>query len=397
MANICNQRLYIVSETESDAKDLYLSMWDMFKQSTKADPTPDLNPSSIMDDFKSALEKTTRGYNPLCLLLKQPDVRSEGGIVEVGKALDKPCISINMDLKSGPSHGIADYCASLSKEKYGYAVINGGEYMQEDGGTVFIQYGEKPGDSFYGGLDYDEFVSWSNQVADSVPRSLDEFALYKLFQEAEASCFFPFGTGLSTVERINSVAPGLVDEIVEFLEMSCKEELCGEFGSDFDYIAIILEENGNAELASRLKSALGGKAPDSNAPSQWTVDEILSADANDPTLVDEIAKSLGYQDRNTMFSGCDYDLDNLDDELRTRFVESKDMTYHRLRLRFKNAVYGEVDELADLEKDNPELYNEIVMYCSENSWSTGWEEALSILSDEDDVAKELLEKIQERA
>ena len=193
MANICNQNLYVVAETADDMRDLLAIMSEHFKKATDVDLSSGLSSLAGWKEYANAIATGASNYNKLCLLADEPDTRSEGGFFSSCYSCGMPCILIDMELKWGPSFQVKEFCESLDASKYGFASINGGEYMcamGEDSEIAFIQWGEDFGDPFSGGLSCSEYVKMAEEYKGKASGDLHELALRKLFEREQVDSFF---------------------------------------------------------------------------------------------------------------------------------------------------------------------------------------------------------------
>lgn len=192
MANVCNQSLYIVASCDDDYRDLLVGMLGTLKKcinASDADKTSNLGScKEVMREISNAITQ----YNPLCLLSQKPDSSSVSlGSVEFGYIETYSFVGISMYLDWGPSFNVQKYCNTLDPSKYGFASINGGEYMCSQGDEIaFIQTGPKMADPFSGGLDRREFVKMRKSVRERKPNELSALALLTLFNYESISDYF---------------------------------------------------------------------------------------------------------------------------------------------------------------------------------------------------------------
>lgn len=191
MANVCDQNPYVFAATGDDMKALLAKMAETFKKTTDVDVLSGVDTSADWKAYAREMASLSQNYNMLCFLAAEPDSRAETGWLNSGESFGKPYIAISMGLKWGPSHQVAEFCNALDSSKYGYACINGGEYMCAMGNEIaYIQWGEDFGSPFNGGLEYEEFVDWGNTVRSKSPTTLHEMALRELFELESVSTFF---------------------------------------------------------------------------------------------------------------------------------------------------------------------------------------------------------------
>ena len=191
MANICDQNLYVFAATGDDMKTLLAKMAENFKKTTDIDVLSGVDASADWKAYAREMASSSQNYNMLCFLTAEPDSRAEAGWFNSGENFGKPYIVINMGLKWGPSYQVAEFCNALDSSKYGYACINGGEYMCAMGDEIaYIQWGEDFGSPSDGGLEYEEFADWGNTVRSKSPTTLHEMALRELFELESAGTFF---------------------------------------------------------------------------------------------------------------------------------------------------------------------------------------------------------------
>lgn len=191
MANICDQQLYVAAANPEDMLDLLSKMAASFEQTVGFDPLAEVGEPDNWEECAEALSDVLSEFNGLHLLCAEPDAQAESNWFLAMPFDDKPCININLCLKWGPSLQLASFCSELDSEKFGYATINGGEYMcaMEDE-TAFIQWGNAPGDVHDNPIGYEEFSEWKSSVIESEPESLNETALKMLFTFANEGTFF---------------------------------------------------------------------------------------------------------------------------------------------------------------------------------------------------------------
>ena len=191
MANICDMNLYIVAETGDDMKSLLETMAASFEKVTGVNLLDNIGGFADWRTCARAMESGSENYNKLCFLSEDPDTRSEYGSFSATTANGRPCVCVSMGLKWGPSYQVKSFCDSLDRSKYGYACINGGEYMCAMGDEIaFIQWGDSFGDPYDGGCDYDEFISEKHDVLSKMPTTLHEMALRVLFSREDVGTFF---------------------------------------------------------------------------------------------------------------------------------------------------------------------------------------------------------------
>ena len=228
MANICDQRLFIVAVDDESAKELLSSMSENFKAATNVDLLKGIGSEANWKIQAEAIERGTYDYNLLCLLDTDPDVGSEGCSFSAETQYGKPCVRIDLGLKWGP-YPLEYFCDQLDPERYGCASINGGEYIcalcEADEEVAYIQWGKDFGDSSDGGLWYDEFQEWSKKVKGSSPESLSDIALRVLFDTTKTCDFFWESSKAGTFKEIERIDPGLLDEIAEALDCEDAEDL----------------------------------------------------------------------------------------------------------------------------------------------------------------------------
>lgn len=192
MSNVCNQSLYIVASCDDDYLDLLVGMLGTLKKcinASDADKTNNLGSCrKVMREINKAMTK----YNPLCLLSQNPDSSSVNlGSVKFGYIKTYPFVGISMYLGWGPSYDVQKYCNALDPSKYGFASINGGEYMCSQGDeTAYIQTGPKMADPSSGGLNRREFVKMRKSVREKWPNELSAFALLTLFNYESISDYY---------------------------------------------------------------------------------------------------------------------------------------------------------------------------------------------------------------
>lgn len=192
MSNVCNQSLYIVASCDDDYLDLLVGMLGTLKKcinASDADKTNNLGSCrKVMREINKAMTK----YNPLCLLSQNPDSSSVNlGSVKFGYIKTYPFVGISMYLGWGPSHDVQKYCNALDPSKYGFASINGGEYMCSQGDeTAYIQTGPKMADPFSGGCNRREFVKMRKSVRERQSNELSAFALLTLFNYESISDYY---------------------------------------------------------------------------------------------------------------------------------------------------------------------------------------------------------------
>ena len=191
MANICDMNLYIVAETGDDMKSLLETMADNFKKVTNVNLLENIGEYADWRLCAQAMERGSGSYNKLCFLSEDPDSRSEYGSFNGMITSGRPCVCVSMGLKWGPSNQVASFCNSLDSSKFGFACINGGEYMCAMGDEIaFIQWGAPFGDPFDGGHDFDEFIAEKRTVLSAAPTTLHEMALCALFSRENAGTYF---------------------------------------------------------------------------------------------------------------------------------------------------------------------------------------------------------------
>ena len=267
MANICDMRLYIAANTDEDAKALFLKMAETFKKATDVDALVGISPDAGWRVVGDAIESAADGCNRLCLLTEEPDTAAEGGWMWHGSSygkLDKPCVKIELQLKWSPSYDVAAFCNALDHQKYGCAVINGGEYMCAMGEEyAYVQWGDSLGGPSSGGMDCDEFKAWRKEIKAREPESLCDVALRMLVEDVDLEDFFweSFeGDEDEIWDEFESASPGLLDEIAKALggyedgeelreEVCCPDELYG-------YLEDIEDDDQREDLEQRLDAAM---------------------------------------------------------------------------------------------------------------------------------------------
>ncbi len=191
MANICDMNLYIVAATEDDMKSLLVTMAANFEKVTNRDLLANIGGLADWRTCANAMASGSENYNKLCFLSEEPDSRSEYGSFSATTASGKPCVRVCMGLKWGPSFQVESFCNGLDGSKYGFACINGGEYMCAMGDEIaYIQWGVPFGSPYDGGYECDEFISKKNEVLSRTPTTLHEMALRELFSHEDLSSFF---------------------------------------------------------------------------------------------------------------------------------------------------------------------------------------------------------------
>lgn len=191
MANVCDQHLYIVSASEGDAKELLSAMAGNLEKATGVNALEGIDGAAGWDVLVDALSDALGDFNGLCLLSEAPDADAESGWLCGMIADGRPCVTLNMCLKWGPSFQVAEFCAGLDAERYGFASINGGEYVCAMGDEeAFIQWGDQMDVPFEGAVDYEGFVEWKESVLASDPVTLHDVALRHLFRMEIEGVFF---------------------------------------------------------------------------------------------------------------------------------------------------------------------------------------------------------------
>lgn len=129
MANICDQRLFIVSENETAAKELLNTMSKNFEEATQVELLKGVDADASWDQLIMAMNSGVANRNLLCLLDSNPDSGAESGTLSGSMQYGKPCIELRLGLKWHPSYQVESFCESMDSKKYGCASINGGEYV----------------------------------------------------------------------------------------------------------------------------------------------------------------------------------------------------------------------------------------------------------------------------
>ena len=191
MANICDMNLYIVAATGDDMKSLLVTMAANFEKVTNQDLLVSVSESADWRACANAMASGSDNYNKLCFLSEEPDSRSEYGSFSASVASGKPCVQVCMGLKWGPSFQVETFCSGLDDSKYGFACINGGEYMCAMGDEIaYIQWGVPFGSPYNGGCEYNEFISKKIDALSRMPATLHEMALRELFSREDIGNFF---------------------------------------------------------------------------------------------------------------------------------------------------------------------------------------------------------------
>lgn len=192
MANVCNQSLYIVASCDDDYRDLLVGMLGTLKKCINASDADKTNNLGSCREVMREINNAMTQYNPLCLLSQEPDSSSVSlGSVEFGYIETYPFVGISMYLDWGSSFNVQKYCNTLDPSKYGFASINGGEYMCSQGDEIaFIQTGPKMADPFSGGLDRREFVKMRKSARERKSNELSALALLTLFNYESISDYF---------------------------------------------------------------------------------------------------------------------------------------------------------------------------------------------------------------
>ena len=192
MANICEQNLYVVADTDEDMKSLLKEMAGHFLKATNVDLLDGLDEDDDWKAYAHAISAGAGNYNMLCLLADEPDSRAESGWFNSGGTVfGKPYVVINMGLKWSPSFQVQEFCSDRDASKYGFACINGGEYMCAMGEELaYIQWGVDFGDPYSGGVECEEYLEMSAEVRSDSPETLHEMALWKLFQGESIETYF---------------------------------------------------------------------------------------------------------------------------------------------------------------------------------------------------------------
>lgn len=190
MANICDQSLYLVAQDEEAMKALLARMARNLGEATGTNPLTDVEAGTTWRAQAETLDKAAWDYNRLCLISGKPDTVSEGGWVSFGVVDGKPGFAIHMNLKWGPSNQLQGFCESLG-EGYGYASVNGGEYMCAMGDELcFIQCGPDFGGAMEGACDFERYATWKRKALKAKPATLHDIALQELFSRELASSLF---------------------------------------------------------------------------------------------------------------------------------------------------------------------------------------------------------------
>ena len=191
MANICDMNLYIVAATGDDMKSLLRTMAANFEKVTSRNLLANLGELADWRTCANAMASGSEGSNKLCFLSEEPDSRSEYGSFRATIASGKPCVQVCMGLKWGPSFQVEPFCNGLDGSRYGFACINGGEYMCAMGDEIaYIQWGVPFGSPYDGGCEYDEFISKKTDALMGTPATLHEMALRELFSCEDVGNFF---------------------------------------------------------------------------------------------------------------------------------------------------------------------------------------------------------------
>ena len=191
MANICDMNLYIVAATGDDMKSLLVTMAANFEKVTNRDLLANVSELADWRTCANAMASGSDNYNKLCFLSGDPDSRSEYGSFSSFIASGKPCVRVCMGLKWGPSFQVESFCNGLDDSKYGFACINGGEYMCAMGDEIaYIQWGVPLGSPYDGGCEYDEYIAQMTDVFSKTPTTLHEIALRELFSHEDVGSFF---------------------------------------------------------------------------------------------------------------------------------------------------------------------------------------------------------------
>ena len=191
MANICDMNLYIVAATGDDMKSLLVTMAANFEKVTNQDLLANVSELADWRTCANAMASGSDNYNKLCFLSGDPDSRSEYGSFSSSIASGKPCVRVCMGLKWGPSFQVESFCSGLDDSKYGFACINGGEYMCAMGDEIaYIQWGVPFGSPYDGGYEYDEYIAQMTDVFSKTPMTLHEIALRELFSHEDVGSFF---------------------------------------------------------------------------------------------------------------------------------------------------------------------------------------------------------------
>lgn len=189
MANVCNQSLYIVASCDEDMRELLVKMLNNIEKRIKGSDEGGRRDPGTCEGAARKLHRLMGGFNPLCLLSQKPDTAcEEAHKIEFGYVKSCPFVKISMGLKWGPSYDVQKYCNALDSSRYGFASINGGEYMCSQGDEIaYIQAGPNMADPFCGALDFDQFVDMRKNVREQGSSELSDLALLAMF-----NCESPF-------------------------------------------------------------------------------------------------------------------------------------------------------------------------------------------------------------
>ena len=100
-----------------------------------------------------------------------------------------------MSLKWGSSQGFNYFLSNLDTSRYGYASIDGGEYIYActdslDEQYVNVKAGETAPEALVGCLGFEEFQQAEKQAGSTEPVNLNEMALAELYQDCHSWEFF---------------------------------------------------------------------------------------------------------------------------------------------------------------------------------------------------------------
>lgn len=295
MANICDQRLFIVSENETAAKELLNTMSKNFEEATQVELLKGVAADASWDKLVMAMNNGVTNHNLLCLLDSDPDSGAESGTLSGSMQYGKPCIELRLGLKWHPSYQAKSFCESIDSKKYGCASINGGEYVCAMGDEfAHIQWGEDFGSPTEGIVDYDDYAEWAAKVKSSVPGDLNEIALWVLFDSVEPSNFFWKEANAGEFEQIEKADPGLLDEIAEELGYEDAEELL-DWAEDVEDVKAMLWDLDDEEVGESFRKRLAIASRCDRGKNRGI--DFDAIDAKDPNLLDEIAEYFDYESR----------------------------------------------------------------------------------------------------
>ena len=172
---------------------LIKEMAENFKGISKVDILKDVAPNETWDSVASKLEKAVngKGWSKLCLPNSDPDTRAEDGWFSYSSWGDNPQVEVQMDLKWGPSFQVGSFCSSLEKGKYGFATINGGEYMCAMGDEIaYVEWEDSIDGTWNGPLDLKEYRKLVEDWQGKQPANLHEKALKALIEDVDESTYF---------------------------------------------------------------------------------------------------------------------------------------------------------------------------------------------------------------